>query len=192
MEYASKQSLDAGFQELLDRDSSIGLTLWVFVERSLNQFHLSGSYTEAYVINEVYLRAVKFIAQGGEIASLIAWCRATAYNHIRELSRRGQRERSLDHTPLILEQIQAQPGLISDDDISEEYEMIGRAFSQLSTADQQLINLSVIDHLSWRQIHLCLVAEGKTDRSEAALRKAKERAIRRLRENYHGIKMLQT
>jgi DNA-directed RNA polymerase specialized sigma24 family protein len=191
MEYASKQSLDAGFQALLDRDSSIGLTLWVFVERSLNQFHLSGSYTEAYVINEVYLRAAKFIDQGGAIDNLVAWCRATAYNHIRELSRREQRARSHDNDILILDQIHSSQGLISDDEISEEYELIRRAFSQLSAADQQLINLSVVNNLPWRKIHLCLVAEGQTDRSEAALRKAKERAIRRLRENYHGIKLPQ-
>jgi DNA-directed RNA polymerase specialized sigma24 family protein len=189
MLYASKQSLDAGFQEILDRDSSTGLTLWVFVERSLNQFHLAGAYTEAYVINEVYLRAVKFIDHGGVIDNLIVWCRATAYNYIRELNRRHQRERSYDNNAAILAQVQFQSGFISDDVTNEEYEIIRRAFAQLNPDDQQLINLHVINNLSWREIHLCLVAQGQTNRSETALRKAKERAIRRLRESYHDIKL---
>lgn len=192
MEYASKTSLDAGFQEILARDSATGLTLWVSVERSLNQFHLTGSYSEVYVINEVYLRALKFIDQGGAIDNLIAWCRATSYNHIRELSRRHQRER-LRHSPTeIFDQVQAQPDLISNDEIKEDYEVIRRAFDRLSPADQQLISLHIIANLSWREIHDCLVAQGQPDRSEAALRKAKERAIRRLRDHYHEIKLPQT
>ncbi len=191
MECASKPSLDAGFQELLDRNSSTGLTLWVFVERSLDQFHLSGSYTKAYVINEVYIRATRLIDQGGKIDNLVAWFRGTAYNHIRELSRRSHRERLYGNDSLLLEQMQVQPSLISDDDIKEEHEMIQRAFARLSPADQQLITLSVISNLSWREIHECLISRGQTDRNEAALRKAKERAIRRLRENYHEIKLLQ-
>jgi DNA-directed RNA polymerase specialized sigma24 family protein len=191
MVYASKRSLDAGFQELLDRDSSVGLTLWISVERNLTQFHLSGYYTEAFIINEVYLRAANYIDQGGTIDNLIAWCRATAYNVVREQRRRDCRYHSYDHNPLDLELLQAQPVLLNTAEISEEYEIIRRAFALLSPTDQQLIHLSVVNGLSWREIHTCLVAQGQSDRNEAALRKAKERAIRRLRENYHEIKLPQ-
>lgn len=191
MEYASKTSLDAGFQEILDSNSSTGLTLWTSVTRSLNQFHLTGLYTEAYVINEVYLRAAKFIDHDGTIDNLMAWSRATAYNYIRELSRRHNREQLYPSDAAIFDQNHVSSGLISDTDIDEEYEIINRAFDQLSAADQQLIGLHVINNLSWREIHDRLRAQGQPDRTEAALRKAKERAIRRLRDNYHEIKLPQ-
>jgi DNA-directed RNA polymerase specialized sigma24 family protein len=188
MKCACKKSLDAGFQELLMRDSSIGLSLWVSVSQSLNQFHLRGAQTEAGIINEVYVRAAKFIDQGGEIDHLISWCRATAYNYIRELSRRSRREESYDRIQSIVENCQNRQGLITEDAIAEELVIIRRAFDQLTPADRELINLSVVNNLSWRDIRQYFSQQGHPDRNEAALRKAKERAIRRLRENYHGMK----
>ena len=191
MEYASKPSLDKGFEALLKRNSPTGRSLLVSVRCNLLQFHLIGLYTEACVLNEVYLRALKFIEKGGTITNLLAWSRMTAYNFTRELSREGLRTQLTDQIESLAEQIQTEQSSFTDETIDEELVTIRQAFEQLSPNDQQLLHWSTIEKLQWKDIRSRYVSDGGKPRSEAALRKAKERAIKRLRANYHSIKLAQ-
>jgi DNA-directed RNA polymerase specialized sigma24 family protein len=190
MEVASKPSLDQGFKEFWKKNSPTGRSLFVSVRCNLHQFRLVGLYTEACVLSEVYLRALKFIEKGGTITNLLAWSRSTAYNYTRELRREGYKTQLTDQIELLAEheQIQTKQSALTDEAVDEELAIIRQAFAQLSVADQRLLYLSTIAGLQWKTIHSQCVSEEGKQRSEAALRKAKERAIKRLRENYHSIK----
>lgn len=178
-----RRDLDEKFEELLKKDSPEGRTLWVSVKRTLQQFHLTGSYTEACILIEVYLRAVKASEQGKTIDNLLAWCRQTSYNYIRELSRTQLRSQPIDNI-----QLEAKPNIVTDEMIDDDLLAIRLAFKKLSPEEQKLISLFVVEQLPWKEIRRLLLQGGAEDRKEATLRKAKERALKRLRENYHSIK----
>lgn len=179
--------LDEGFEELLKKDSPKGRTLWVSVKRNLQQFNLTNSYTEACIINEVYLRAVKAHEQGTKIDNLLAWSRKTSFNYVRELSRTQRRAQPIDNV-----QLEAKPVPVTDEMIDDDLSDIRTAFERLSSEEQKLLSLSVVEELSWKEIRKLLLQVGAEDRKEATLRKAKERALKRLRENYHSIKSNKT
>jgi RNA polymerase sigma factor (sigma-70 family) len=177
--------LDERFPELLDKDSPTGRTLWVSVRNNLRQFNLIGSYTEACVISEVYIRAVKVYEKEEKIDNLLAWCRKTAYNYVRELSRKQRQSQPIDE--ILQTRLAAEPEPIADEVIDDDLMTIRMAFERLSAEDQKLLNLSVVEQLGWKEVHQLLVQDGAKDRNQAALRKAKERAVKKLRENYHSI-----
>ncbi|HEY9663886.1 MAG TPA: hypothetical protein V6C65_36010, partial [Allocoleopsis sp.] len=62
------------FLELLKPSHSEGITVYVFVNRLLRQFHLTGLYDPAYVLHAVYLRMYDYIwYRDGNIRNLTAW-----------------------------------------------------------------------------------------------------------------------
>lgn len=77
------RDLDERFAELLDKNSATGLAFWSLARENLQQFNLTGSHSEACVINEDYIRTVKVYEKGEKIDNLLAWCRKTAYNYDR-------------------------------------------------------------------------------------------------------------
>jgi RNA polymerase sigma factor (sigma-70 family) len=177
--------LDKRFLELLDKDSPLARTLWVSVRNNLRQFNLTGSYTEACVISEAYIRAVKVYEKGEKIDNLLAWCRKTAYNYVRELSRIHRKLQPIDE--IIESRLAAKPEPIADEVIDDDLIAIRKAYEMLSPDDKNILNLSVVEELPWKTIKQMLVQDGAKNRNEAALRKAKERALKRLRENYHSV-----
>jgi DNA-directed RNA polymerase specialized sigma24 family protein len=60
------------------------------IARHLIHFRLNTIYEPKDVLNEVLLRAINKINSGDEIPNLLAWCRSTAFNVIREWSRKEQ------------------------------------------------------------------------------------------------------
>lgn len=184
-QFGHKYDLDKRFLELLDKDSPLARTLWVSVRNSLRQFNLTGSCTEACVINEAYIRAVKVYKKGEKIDNLLAWCRQTGYNYVRELSRTQRKAQPIDD---ILIRLAAEPESIADEVIDDDLIAIRKAYEMLSPDNKNILNLSVVKELSWKTIRQMFVEDGAKDRSEVALRQAKARALKRLRENYHSVR----
>lgn len=185
----TKQKLadfNAQFAELMSRDSFDGRLVFAFTRRLLMQFRLKGTYSEAYVINEAYIRGAKIINKGDTIRKFSSWLRGTIYNIVRELSRGRIRDSSDEFNEEIDQQLQS--SLIADENLNYELELIRLAYEMLDANDKQLLNLKVVERNTWNEIREILIAKGGKVPSVSALRKRKERALANLRKLYHEVK----
>lgn len=177
---AQKLRIDAAFENILNPSSSEGVSVLNSVYRTVQQFQLSGRIDVACVLDESYLRAIKYIDEGGTIEKPIAWIRGTSYNYIRELSRESKKLQSLGDL-----EIESKKDLITDAEIDEDLNAIKLAFTRLSLKEQQLLNLLVVEELSYREV---LQQLNEDNLNEPALRKRKERILKKFRKIYHEIK----
>lgn len=153
--------------------NAIGLELFAFIRQRLRQFHLETLYTDASVLNEVYVRACEHFRKGKSIHNPLAWTRSTAYNVIRERSREQRK-----FVPLTCEPIAPPPNL---DNETEPLRCIAEAMQQLPSNDRRILIMKIVEGRSWEQIRETLLLEGGEVPSKAALRKQKQRLLERLR-----------
>lgn len=173
------------FLELLNPSDSEGITVYVFVNRLLQQFHLTGLYDPAYVLHAVYLRMHDYIwNRDGDIRNLTPWVKGTAINIIRELSRRERKTDSIEDINQ-WEQMN-DPAASPQFNINDEFALIMLAFERLLPEDQRILRLATVEGLSYRDIRQTFVDQGQ-DIAEATLRKKKQRALKRLRDLYHQM-----
>jgi DNA-directed RNA polymerase specialized sigma24 family protein len=182
-----RKRFDREFQILLDSGSSTGCTMLSSIQRSLWQFNLQNLHTAPEILIEAYVRGCKFIDSEGQINDPIAWTRTTAFNVIRELSRERKRKVQTENQT-VDERLNV--SLAPFEDLSEEYKLIMAAFSSLTSEEQELLTLKVIERLSWRAIRDHLSQKYDKDLTEDALRKRKERILKRLHQNYHSLKSI--
>ena len=187
----SQLDFEAEFLELLNPKSSDGRLIFAFIRSRLKQFNIQQAYSEAYILNEVYLRAIKKMKQGEIITIPIAWIRATAYNYIRELSRDGQKLVYLENyqnyhrSSIGVEETEHYLiSLIKKEELKLEQTLIRKAFEQLSLPEKKLLHLKVIDGLSWQEIQDLSEYQNY---SLATLRKRKQRALEKLHRLYHFL-----
>lgn len=177
---SQKLRINAAFINILNPYSSEGISLFNSVYRTLQQFHLVGKIDVACVLDESYVRAIKYINDGGIIEKPIAWIRGTSYNYIRELSRESKKLQSLGDL-----EIESTKDLITVAEIDEDLNAIKLAFKKLSSEEQQLLNFLVVEELSYREV---LQQLNEDNLKEPALRKRKERILKKFRKIYHEIK----
>jgi hypothetical protein len=174
---------DEEFSKYLCPRSSSGRLLFAFIARTLWAFHLHKLYSEAHILNEVYIRGAKSINNGTVIHNLLPWIKQTSYFYIRELKREQQKTEPFED---YMSDTLTNP--IAPDVIEGDLALLGEAFKQLDRKDQQLLNLKIAQGFSWRQIQETFVAEGTGHFTEQSLRKRKERALIRLRKRFHQLK----
>jgi RNA polymerase sigma factor (sigma-70 family) len=174
------------FKELFNSKNSSGRLMYVFVRQMLRQFQLDGSYSEAYILNEAYLRGVKRIQEGKVIYNASAWLKSAARNIVRELARNRQKLASWDSDFLV--QLEQKPTEDWSEELANDTITLETAFQLLDPLEQKILNLKIVDELSWCEIQGILRIEGYGDFTEAVLRKKKERALTRLRKKYHALK----
>ncbi len=179
-----RMAFDTQFAELTNRNSDNGRILFAFTRRILIQFKQSRAYSEAYIINEAYIRGVKLINKGGVILNLYPWLRSTAYNIVRELSRGRNKFTELNEEVIST----SQDSLLSDEDIDDELLTIKLAYKLLTPEEQQLLHFKIVERYSWSQIRGIMESQGGKIPSESALRKRKERALANLRRIYLELK----
>ncbi|NEO57498.1 MAG: sigma-70 family RNA polymerase sigma factor [Okeania sp. SIO3B5] len=92
------KNFDLEFRELSRRNNRESDSLFVYIWMRLKQYKLNKFYQQNDILNEVYLRGIKALEEGKTINSLSGWIRGTAYNYIRELSRKESKyvTKSLD------------------------------------------------------------------------------------------------
>jgi DNA-directed RNA polymerase specialized sigma24 family protein len=176
--------LDLIFEEVFKKDSSRSISLWVSVRRSLQQFHLTDSYSEACIFSIAYERAQILIERGEKIDKFFPWIRGTTYNIVRELSKAQCKSVCFDESI----QLEANSVLCTDEMLDEDVLAIRKAFKCLSIEDQELLSLSIIEGLKSKNIRQKLSQTGAEDCSEAGIRKRKERALKRLRQYFHSFR----
>lgn len=171
---------------ILSSGSPTYTSLVTYVIRLLRQYNISGLFSPPYIINEAYLRGENLIRKKRQkISNYSAWLRRTCFNIIRELSRK-----EVKYLPLLAEPIQdsgkndVNNVIDYDFDLDREMMCVKLAFQILEPDDQELLNLKIVDGLSWKEIRKELSIRG-IHFTETALRKRKERALKKLRDNYH-------
>ncbi|MEM9485548.1 MAG: RNA polymerase sigma factor [Cyanobacteria bacterium P01_F01_bin.116] len=178
------ERFNTAMKELSSGNSQDCIATWKFIYKKVHQFHLN---CDAYaVVNEAYLRGVKAIENGEDIRKPLPWVRSTAFNIIREWSRKQNRittdssflENYLSNTTIDTE-------LLTDIDTEVGY-MLRAALSTLPTQERELLTLRWIDGLSWREIATALSHDGKQVK-EGTVRKRGGRALHRLRDKYKAM-----
>ncbi|MDJ0901569.1 MAG: sigma-70 family RNA polymerase sigma factor [Xenococcus sp. MO_188.B8] len=165
--------------DLQDRKSSIVLAR--FIRRTLQQFHLG--QVEFYdVVHEVYVRGTKLIASGEDIKNPGAWTRVTAYNVIREMSRKQQKEQANS------ELIESQVAPDNCEETKEiELNILKQSLQDLSEKDRQILELRFFQNLTWKQV-VTHLASSEEILTEATARQRGNRAVRRLKKLFLSIK----
>lgn len=185
----SKLDFESEFLALLTPDSSNGKLIFAFIRVRLKQFRLDKAYTEAFVLNEVYLRAISSIQKGSIIRIPQAWIKSTAYNYIRELSRQHQKLIFLEaHCLDDLDHELGQNLTKDEDDVfNTSLALIIKALGELAPEEQKLLKLKVVDGLAWKKIQALPDYRGCTLPS---LRKRKQRILKKLHRIYHCLENL--
>lgn len=181
----SRCRFDAAIKSLLHPDSPDTYSLFAYIRRTLSQFRLSQAYEVKDVIIDVYTRGVKKLKSGGEIQIPLAWIRRTAYNVIRELRREADKTGYLDQD---CEPVQAKIDLLSDVEFATDLKAIKIAFGKLKPQEQNILQLRVIEKLSWQEVGKCLVVVGEPIQNEVSLRQRGHRALKKLRCLYDQLK----
>lgn len=175
------QLFEIAATELSHGESQDCIATWKFIHSRIIQFHLN---CDAHsVVNEAYLRGINTINDGKEIYSPLAWMRSTAFNIIRERSRK-QNKVNYD-SPFLenyLDNIHIEADSITMID-PEVKHLLDAALTSLKPKEQEVLKLRWIDGLSWREIAYKLSCEAEQI-SEGTIRKRGGRALKRLRKKY--------
>ncbi len=153
-----------------------------FIQRTLRQFQLDSYYQPNDVLNEAFLR-LKKKQEIEDISNIHGWLKGTAWNIIREYSRKRQRETLMPNE--MYEEI-SDLNSNSYAESLEEYEHlreVREAFLQLPTEKQELLSLRFVRGLSWNEIADYYRERGEKT-SAVTLRKRHERAINALRKQF--------
>lgn len=175
-----KKTWESEFLALTDYKSLSGRSVYAYIRQQLLFFHLSGYYSENYIINEVYLRGISKI---DKINNLRPWIKGTARLVIKELARKDSKVISSDGESFF-ELIQEEE---EETNLEESIETLNKALKQLNPIDQRLVNLKIVENKSWSEIRDVMRNEGHGDELEATWRKRKERTMRKLRKIYHQL-----
>jgi len=174
-------TFDKEFSDFSNPQSIKGRVIFASIRRVLRQFRLHKLYDEAFLLNEAYIRAIACIRRGLEIRNASAWLRGTIFRIVRELSREQQRTIPLEETFWDIHTI-----VSPDEDLQDELLRLSTAIQLLSLQDQELLQMKVVENLSWTEIREIWKTRGYGDCAEATLRKRKERALSQLRKIYYA------
>jgi DNA-directed RNA polymerase specialized sigma24 family protein len=202
-----KGDLDQKFEIIMKRKDPEVVTLWSSIDGMLRQFNVRE--TKECIMVEVYLRAHKLLNKGVEIENLLPWCRKTALNCIREMSRSQCKIKPMatDEIEQHYAEHNAQPDcqrfsdrhlssdsadsvesdywMLSEAIITDETEALFNALARLTRSEKEILHLIIVEKLSYQEA--CTLLEARTNRTHKVtnLRKQKERILKHLRKLYH-------
>lgn len=178
------------FSDLISNNDDKDIaSLFRFVKSKLYQFRLSKHYTPREILTEAYIRGLEIYKKGDAIQNKLAWTRRTSYNVIREFRRAVDKHQHDDLDDISMSQaiayLTCQHEDASDNGPDEDTLYAMRlAFSDLSLEDRELLNLKVVQELSWKQVHDQLTSCWPKVPTEGALRQRKRRALHQLAKCY--------
>lgn len=177
------QQFNAALDQLLKPENPPARSLLAFIRRTLRQYGLEGSFSEIDIFVIAYLRGVELLlgSSGKSIRNPRAWMRGTTLNVIREQSRERKKRQ-----PLLTEVVdRAAVPQLDEEHVDENLSAVMQAFECLSHDERKLIELKHLRGSSWQAVREKLGEQGTT---LPALRKRGQRALQKLRREYHKIK----
>lgn len=156
-----------------------------FIEARLWQFNLVSRYQASDVLRDTYLIARKKIINGEDIKNLESWLRSIAFNVIRNF--RKKETRIENQILKLIENGLCCDEASSESNIENEYidpvkqKALAKIWETLSEDDQNILNLRILQNLSWKEIGPIY------EISAATARKRGQRALDRLREKFFSI-----
>lgn len=177
------QQFNTELTSLLDANNPQARSLLAFIRRSLWQYNLQDRISVIDIFVNAYLRGVEQLLSSSDktIQNPKAWMRSTTLNVIREQARKQQKECQLS-----VDVIDKSPQrLVDDSTIEVNLDAVVKAFYRLEHDDRKLLELKHLQGMSWKEVREKL---GKPGASLPALRKRGQRALEKLRGEYHEIR----
>ena len=168
--------------------------IFFFIKRSLLQFKLNGQLQESDILLEAYIRVRQKIESGESIQNMPAYLNRVAFNIIREKSKKQKKAEDL-HIRLINNGY-GHPDTTSGTDDTDSYKInvLLKALEELKPEDFEIIQLRIVNGLSWKEISEYLTSSENKEHSKnlsaSALRKRGERALKRLRKAYFSVEKI--
>lgn len=183
--------LDQIVQELLIQGHPSSYTIIPFIWRTLKQFGLSHQLEVHDVLLEAYLNGKLFLANGNTIRYPYAWLKRTCYHIILKYWQRLSTQKLSEPESLEFLVIKFQTQWVSDEELADRLVAFWNVFETIRERDPEaaeLIELKVVEGLSWKEIRERLIARGKPNvPSEAALRQQATRIKKLLRQLFHEV-----
>lgn len=162
------------------------------VQARLRQFNMTNNYSPDDIIIETISRWDRKTKKGEQVPNLEAWMKLTAFNCIRELYRQDNRvtasmrvnlhdPSTFETNPSLLQAVIAASETSTEDEGEDRWQQVREVMSKLPEDKRELLELRIIEELSWNEVASRYTAQGK-DIKVATLRKRGERALEELRE----------
>lgn len=156
-----------------------------YIRHLVKRFKLGG-ICEFDILIETYTIAIKNTKKGYVIKNRPAWFKSTASHIISNLSREMKKQ---DLVKSALKYDQSDNLSLESSNISsDKIQFLVKAFKNLREEDRHLLNLRVVEGLTWSDIAEKMIADGKeyhvSEELLARLRKRHQRALDRLRKSY--------
>jgi hypothetical protein len=178
------------FEEILRRGSPYSYSIFPFVQNRLKQFHIESRIEVEDILIEAYMRGSKKIRAGDTIYNPLSWLKSTCFNIIRERSRQLRPEISVEP-----ESIGTTLKTISNDfaireAINDDLQILDEALKRLQVEvpiNYKLLELKVLQKMSWKEVRRCLTIEEGRNISDQALRQRLAQVKKRLRAIFHEL-----
>ncbi|MEO0542023.1 MAG: hypothetical protein AAFZ80_14330 [Cyanobacteria bacterium P01_A01_bin.105] len=183
-------ALDIALAEILGAGNSYAYSAIATVRRHLHSFRLTHQFEPHEILFDAYLRGKDAQRRGDIIRNPHAWLKSTAFNIIRENSRKARRRVVVPY-----EDNEYRSGtdknLLDQLDLSHEIQLLYkalRAFEKENAATAQLLVWRTIDKMSWDEIEGELRATTAGDiPNQATLRQRVARGKKRVRHILHSF-----
>lgn len=163
-----------------------------FIKFILSKYDLDCLCDELDIFLEAYTRAIDKLKTGYIIQDYISWLKGTAFNIIKELSKKNSSKKKLEFLLINNEKNEICNQIHKE--AEQKVDIILQSFQKLSFKDRQILTLSIIEGLSFHEIGDRLVTGGQEKQNNEALqnklRQHKHRALKRLRQYYYLIQGL--
>jgi len=184
-------TLDIALAEILGAGNSYAYSAIATVRRHLHAFHLTHLFEPNEILFEAYLRGKAVQRRGERIRNPHAWIKSTAFNIIREKSRKARQRIMVPYEDGDYRAANEQPSALEKIDLSHEIKLLYKAlreFEKENAATAQLLIWRTIDQMSWDEIEAKLRAMTDGDiPNQATLRQRVARGKKRVRHILHSF-----
>jgi RNA polymerase sigma factor (sigma-70 family) len=178
------QQFNEAIYVLLKANTAHSKSLLAYIRRTLWQYNLDKRFSATDIFIEAYVRGVKFLTSAEEktIKKPSAWMRRTVLNVIREKFREGKKSVPLTWE---IESRTFTPEPEIDFGNEDSFLAVIQAFNNLDHDDRKIIQLRYFENMKWDDVREKI---GDAELTTTAVRKRGQRALGRLRTEYHKIK----
>jgi RNA polymerase sigma factor (sigma-70 family) len=178
------QQFNEAIYVLLKANTAHSRSLLAYIRRTLWQYNLDKRFSATDIFIEAYVRGVQYLLSSTEktIKKPSAWMRITVLNVIREKSREGKKSVPLTWE---IESRTFDPEPEVDAGNEGSFLAVIQAFNNLNHDERKIIQLRYFENMKWDEVREKI---GDANLTTATVRKRGQRALGRLREEFHKIK----